>query len=248
MAKSLVGLDLMWKFGWKPFIEDVQRVHNCIKNLENRINRLQTEEFACVGKHKEEKSDMPLFLPNSTFSSNPEFKYSLAVNRDTRQTTYAGVMRKLSPYAIQNLDSTKLWLLAEQLGLARFDASKVWAAVPFSFVADWVLPIQTFLEQFAGNMVPSEYVINGAKWITRKTEVSTKVTFMLFPTPSSNYEVKEVGNRVLTWKGEYSSYVRSTTESWTTPSLYIPSLQLPNLQQSWTGLELLLTRFQTIAR
>lgn len=247
IIQSLVGADLAWKFGWKPLLEDISKVHSVLGKLSDKANELRQGWYPCIGRHTDTLEANALTVNSGTFSSNPEFKYNLSVRRKTTLTTTAGVWRKLSPMALSFPDQLKLELAREQLGL-NFKNRRVWDAIPYSFVIDWVLPIQTFLDQFDGTSVPEEYVINGSKWIGRKSVTATSVVFTLLPTPSANYKVAEGGNKVLTWEGEYSSYTRSTTESWALPPLYIPQLQLPNLGQWWTGAELLITRFKSIAR
>lgn len=248
MVKYLVGFDLAWKFGWKPFLADIQTVLSALANLESKHQALLQGWYPCVGSHEDTKTETQTVFSNAQFGSIPTLRGTLGVTRDTKMRTTAGVMRKLSPYAIAHPDNTKLRMLQEQLGL-HLTSNVVWEAVPFSFVVDWVLPIQTFLEQFNGSPVPADYVISGQKWITRKSVTDCKLVLAMQPSLQSyEYMIDPGVNRVMTWQGKYSTYVRSTTEAWTLPGLYLPDLKLPKLGQLWTGLELLVQRFRTIAR
>jgi len=247
----MTGWDLAWKFGWKPLLEDIQTVHSTLGSLNKSFRELSEKEFTVVGSHHEEKSDTPAHYNKYRHSYLPYLWLTHRVSRTTRGAWYYGAKRKLSPQAISTPDMTKLAIAREKLGLS-LNASVVWEAVPFSFVVDWLLPINNFLDQFNGSPIDPSYVETTAKWTTTKMVTTTEVEIMLDPFDGTYkpHMVVDTGNttiqnsRVSSTKVNYTR----TSGSWTPPGLYLPQLKLPNIGQTWTGIELLLQRFRTIAK
>jgi len=243
-AQFLVGHNLAWQFGWAPLIKDVQTVHSVLGSLNDRFEKLSQQEFSCVGRHTETVSEISYSVANAIEPTFPWVSITRNIRRTTTVTWTAGIKRKLSPYALANPNMTKLAMARESLGLS-LTGSSVWEVVPYSFVVDWVLPIQQFLEQFDGSAISSDYVIDGDKWQTVKSATNTQLTSTYAPINNTAFPV-DVSRTYLfpeTFTGTRTSYVR-TTGPWTAPGLYIPQLRLPNLGQAWTGLQLLLQRIK----
>jgi hypothetical protein len=247
-AKYYAGNNLAWKFGWKPFIDDVQKVHSILGKLSDKYQSLSNQEFSCVGRHEEKLSDVRFLSKKLKPASFPFVLLTKILRRETTVVWYAGVKRKLSPYALAHPNMTKLALAREQLGLNP-KITQAWEIVPYSFVVDWVLPIQQFIEQFDGSPLESDYVINGAQWATQKKHTVATITVKHEPVITTNYRVDEfmTSTTEQIFTGHASEYKR-TAGPWTAPELYLPQLRLPNVGQSWTGMQLLLQRFRSIAR
>jgi hypothetical protein len=245
--ESMVGLDLAWKFGWGPLLEDINRVHTCLDSVSKRLALMSEQWVTCTGTHRETSRETLLSGTNSSFGGMP-LALTTTVERSTTTTWIAGVKRKLSPYAFQHPNKLLLDAIRESLGL-QWGSQRVWEAVPFSFVVDWFIPVQTFLEQFNGTSIDASYVISGQKWLTTKSVSHLKTTMSLNPNLLSYHRLlEEVGNRAVSHEGTFRSYDRSTSAPWTEPALYLPHLRLPSLRQWWTGMELLITRFKGLAR
>jgi hypothetical protein len=133
--------------------------------------------------------------------------------------------------------------IANSLGLSH-DVTDLWEALPYSFVVDWFLPIQTFLEQFKPREVDPSWLLTLDAWYSVKTETKGYTVEEYTPRPASWIEVVESKNllRFANWSA--SEYHRDKLVELPngTASLYLPQPTWPSMTQSITGAELLIQR------
>ena len=245
LLKQLSGMSLAWKFGWKPFVDDVQKTITALRSWQANVNRVLSKEYTCVGRYTTTVKQRD---PGVGCLRGGQFRYDVTCDRTTQVTHVAGVKRKLNP-DLSALDGLHRAVLSESLGL-RLSADKVWAVVPWSFVWDWIIPIGTFLEQFGSVGTDPTRVVDGQKWESTKTLTTARFegrVTILHPTTG---QFKLVNSNLLphTGSGTRSSYVRTVGASWSTPPVYIPNTQMPSFFALWTSVELAIQKMDFASR
>jgi hypothetical protein len=119
LPKSAAGVWFAYKFGWKPFLEDIFNAHG---EVMKQINR---PKFHRVTRT----------TSTQTLHSNP-FKGQVI---DAKKGCKVGVAYRIGNETLAGLNS---------VGLIN-PASVAWELLPLSFVVDWFLPIGNFLEQIS---------------------------------------------------------------------------------------------------
>jgi hypothetical protein len=244
LMHSLVGADLMWKFGVKPLVKDIHTVHNALSSLNAATREMVSKPFSVHGKHTETKDaryDYQLGSQVSIFNGN------IAVDHYTKKTTTKtwvfGARKRINPSVLPSFDVAKARAIAEQLGLS-LDATDIWEAVPYSFVVDWFLPIQTFLEQFITRATDPSWLLTDGWWSSVKTTTTNSHIADYKAVSSANYSLGSASNTSQTRTSVVTDYQRTrlTTAPSGFPITYIPELKWPSWAQSGTGIELLLQR------
>jgi hypothetical protein len=233
----------MWKFGVKPLVRDINSVHAALSNANRKIEELLTKKFTMYGKHHETASSVTTHFSGNSPATLGFFSYEGSTTRETTATWVYGVRKRLNPAYFPTFNVLQARTLAESLGLG-LDATDIWEAVPYSFVLDWFIPIQTFLEQFGQGDPDSSWLVVDGAWFSEKKTTNGITSTVYSPLTSASVAVEETG--VLADVGTYTatSYQRvayTTLPSWI-PNTYIPRPKLPNLGQSVTGIELVLQR------
>lgn len=125
-AKAMASLFLQFQYGWKPLLQDI---YGALKFIEKQLKPGQTKPFK-VSVTKKEKVKQELF-------SDQGLGGALQVKQTLRMSY---VVKMSVEYQISN---SRLHTLAS-LGITN-PGAVAWEALPFSFIADWVLPIGTFI-------------------------------------------------------------------------------------------------------
>lgn len=118
-SKDRANLWLEYSFGWTPLLNDI---YSACRVLGNEVPGIRIKKFG--------RSNFSLDLP---FTAN---------SRNLNCAGYVGVMMA-ADLRISNPNT----LLLNQLGLVN-PAYVLWDAIPFSFVADWFLPVGRFLKSW----------------------------------------------------------------------------------------------------
>lgn len=140
----------------------------------------------------------------------------------------------------------------ERLGL-NANPSDAWQLVPLSFVLDWFIPIQDFIDQF---VVPDREVAGWfteiAAWSSVKTtrQLTARSTVRYVEKPGTQYvglaEILEERGQTSMHTASVSSYIRTPLDQLPGISevpIYIPHLGLPARASQWlTGMELISSR------
>lgn len=166
---------LQWKFAIAPLIKDVQSARNALKSLEKKLNRLVTNEGRVrtghwtthfEEAHDESRSDpyslsYPLYLPVTVASST---------ERDacTVETRFHCEIRYNYNLTNYQREHARMLSLMDAFGV-NYNPAHIWNAIPFTFVLDWIIGVNQYLEQFnVGHMDPKINVL-GALWSVLKT-------------------------------------------------------------------------------
>jgi hypothetical protein len=245
--QTIAGFDLMWKFGLAPLKKDIEAVHTQLTTINTQIQELLDKRFPCAGMYRARKPEV--WDHGSGLSSDTMGCYSRAssTNRVTDKTWVYGALKRIDPARLPTIDVLRKRALLEKLGL-RLDVTDVWEAVPWSFVADWFLPIQTFLEQFGSAKPDPSWLLTVGCWSSVKTVTIGTTSEVVTPLVTSNCVVDEASglNRFQTYTR--SEYVRTKLTvlpgSVPLPSTYIPEFKLPTSKQFVTGLELALQKIR----
>lgn len=245
LLQAVAGADLMWKFGVKPLLKDINQVHNTLSTINDKTRELLSKKFSVCGRYEEKRSDGAdwfNFLNGSTFAFYRERAF---YTRTTARTWVYGAVKHIDPSKLPSFDVARSRSLLEQLGLS-LDATDVWEAVPYSFVWDWFLPIQRFLEQFSRLQVDPSWLLTDGWWSSVKSSTQGTAQWEVTPYTGSNCTLSQFGVNQHQAVFECTSYQRTrlTTPPVGFPNIYIPALQLPSFEQGFTGFELLLQRIK----
>lgn len=147
--KDISAMWLEIQYGWRPLIQDVYASFAAYAAIANapRVTRFSVSHRA-EGKNR-------AGIPNGGYNSG--------------WIDQTSVHSKRLICEIKELPS-----VARSLGLLN-PAAVVWEKTPFSFVADWFIPIGTYLD--ALNIIPA---ISGRYLVSYKREVNTVVTGITF--------------------------------------------------------------------
>jgi hypothetical protein len=245
LLQTVAGIDLMWKFGIAPLVKDINAVHTELEGINTKVQELLNKRFPCTGMHKARKSEIWSHVSGTSSDTMGCYSRVVSTNRTTDKTWVYGALKRIDPVKLPSIDVLRQRTLIERLGL-RLDATDLWEAVPWSFVVDWFLPVQTFLEQFGSAKPDPSWLITVGCWSSVKTVTVGTTSEVLTPLTSSNCVVDDASglNRFQTYtKSEYDR-VKLTTLPGGVPNTYIPEFKLPNLKQFITGLELALQKIR----
>jgi hypothetical protein len=241
ILKDLVGLDLAWKFGWKPLIEDIQKVHSALGRQDSNMQRLLTKMFSSAGTYSSQTSSSS--APFTGASDGDPYGTSTAACRiikTTKRVDVAGVRRTLAPNVFAHPDLARLAAVRESLGLT-LGARDVWMAMRLSFVVDWIIPIGDFIEQFALHPPNSSWFVTHSTWTSAKTTTTGDVIYTRSPVVTNNNTVIGLPQERRT-SFRKSTYVRTAGGVSSPTPLFLPQFRLPQVGQIWTGMELALQR------
>jgi hypothetical protein len=232
-AKSLIGMELEWKFGWKPFVADIKASINAFKRVQ-AVRESLAKGVRVYGRASEVYNDSRTPFSNGYVNSNiPQFgTYMFGYDKSTKYTVVASVVRRLKK---QNMGDDKMFdflLLQEMLGLEP-TLAKAWELVPMSFVIDWFVPVGNMLQSLSGLRSPAlSWVESLDGLLTYKYE--TTVTGSM--TCSSNNKLRPATGSLTN-----VSYIRQINSLTGAPPIYLPQTTIPtDVGKWWTGLELAL--------
>lgn len=252
LLQELIGVDLMWKFGLAPMVKDVNSIHSMLGSLDAKLKALMSKTFTFRGMHREVKASNA-FAKSGFLTSPAWLELTSTTSINTTVQWISGVIRRLNPDWIEDIDLLRLALMRDSLGLS-LDATDIWQAVPYSFVVDWFLPISNFLDQFARGVDPGWLVTDGW-WQTKKSSTIVEVRCSMFPYGITNLEVDELDGNIHVAGCQLEDYQRSvltTAPPWASVT-YVPQFRFPGsdkvgLSKWFTGLELVLQRFSSGGR
>jgi len=245
LLQALVGADLMWKFGIRPLMADINAVHNYVRTFDSKMNELFSKEFTVKGKHTETRRERIVHVSGDAIDTLGCHSEVCSTYRETTKTWVYGVSKRLDPTKLPSIDPLALQYLTDKLGLS-LEPKDLWAAAPQSFVVDWFIPIDTFLEQFDRVQPDPTWLVTTGCWSSVKTSTTGYTEARITPLTNSNCVLTNSSgliDRVTYSKTDYQR-TRLTTLPGGIPNIYIPSLSLPNLGQGVTGIEMLISRIK----
>lgn len=121
------NLWLEWKYGWQSIMMDVIGISETLQKVrQGDVNLVQKVETSVTRRWTEESA--------FSFSVTPNFS-------GTRETQFSQRARFVGQFRIKNPNL----VLPAMVGLTN-PLSVAWELIPFSFVADWFLPIGKYLD------------------------------------------------------------------------------------------------------
>jgi hypothetical protein len=244
IMQAVAGVDLMWKFGIKPLVSDINAVHSQLASLNAKTRELLSKDFAVAGVFTDKAVDGGIV---SSISNDTLGFYSTIItqNKTTTKTWIYGALKRIDQSKLPSINVLKFKTLVESLGLT-LDATDLWEAVPYSFVVDWLFPIQTFLEQFRGSPWDPSWLQTVGCWSSVKTITTGILTEEIQPITGSNCVVSGLSGNIRFRPFTHREYVRTRLDTLPTtiPITYIPRPQWPTWDQSVTGIELILQRIK----
>jgi len=247
-AMAAVGsASLAWDFGIKPLLRDIENVHKSLDRMNDIVRELLNKRFSVAGKFTD--TNRVRYTHASTIPSGfgSCFTADYYTVQTTTKTWVYGARKRLDPSKFPSINTAKLRALTESLGLS-LDVTDVWEAVPFSFVWDWFIPIQTFLEQFKDLEKDPSWLLTDGWWSSVKTTSVREHTAVWQPRLSANYSVTVTSGLThlhVTTRKDYQR-TRLTTAPTGFPSIYIPELDLPSVDRASTSIKLALQRIQRV--
>lgn len=143
LLKEVANGHLSLAFGIKPFLRDVIGMYSEISTLSDRIADFLEKRGTDQARHYHEVLfDGGGNADTINHSANLVQEVDYTSKTDAWATMY---------YRYQCPDITEMGqmvdIIRDSLGL-RFGLAQIWEAIPFSFVVDWFVKVQDFLEQF----------------------------------------------------------------------------------------------------
>jgi hypothetical protein len=244
VIRGITDKHLEWRFGWQPFIQDVQAVMSALGSFDDRVRRTREARFVVRSKHKLTGSDYRTPVTGYKLAANAVIM-RIRQERYTEATWYIGAIRTLSPDAIARPNMQALSVLREQLGITERNLlTAPWQRVPLSFVVDWFLPITDFIESLYAKPLDTTWFKTVQTWSSLK-QVST------FTTTTEYRDAKVASYKLVNFvdfdeyhSARYTTYTRTPGIN-LDPPLYLPKLKWPtNLGKWFTLLELAIQKLK----
>lgn len=245
LLQALAGADLMWKFGVAPLVRDVHSVHVALSQLQAKVQELVSKPITVAGKYTTTGESNYSNVSGNSNDTCGYYHRAISTHAKTTKTWVYGVRKRFDGSKIPSVDVVQLKSLAESLGLS-LDATDLWEAIPYSFVVDWFLPIQTMLESFSQAKPDPSWLLTEAAWTSTKTVTQGRVQEVITPLSTANCVVDAFAgvNRFGTFtRTDYTRTRLPSLPTWN-PTIYIPRPQWPSLAQGITGMELLIVRIK----
>jgi hypothetical protein len=161
VAKEVANGHLAMSFGIKPFIRDVMGMYSTLTGLSERITDFMARRGTPQVRHyREELYDDVYEQDDGQIASANIFR---KIVRSGKVTAWATMYYTYECPDIVTLGQ-KVDIYRDLLGL-RFGFAQIWEAIPFSFVVDWFIKVQDFLEQlnkplFKVSLTVTDYCIS----------------------------------------------------------------------------------------
>lgn len=233
----LIGAELEWKFGWKPFIKDLTGAVNCMARAQKLRKRLE-RGYRVYGTSR--TTLCSALQQNVVDGSMPLFSSSVNSEKTENIRCTASIMRRIKS-ANRGPDwQLMLPLYTEMMGLNP-TLSKVWDLVPLSFVVDWIYPVGDMIESLEGMTTPQSNWIesyDGLETVDHRMVIRGDRTNVMKPSQIAGRTV--CGTNVV----EKSRYVRTQSSLTGATVPYIPPIQWSAMTPGkwFTGAELLVQR------
>lgn len=164
--KSAEG-HLSWKFGLKPFFNDVKLMYSLLIDHSKRIEEFLDKRNTLQVRHYSEKEPYTESVSGWNAWQGGNNMYWRYRTFQSSVTTATMVYR----YTCDDISTRarKAMALCDSLGLV-FRQSTIWEAIPFSFAIDWIFRVQDYLKA-------NEDPLIKAKVIVLDYTVSHKITY-----------------------------------------------------------------------
>jgi hypothetical protein len=235
VVTSLIGVNLEWQFGWKPFIRDIQKATAAFDKIHHLHAKLEkgTRVFG-----KADDSNSITVTDAIVEGGYNSLQVRCTGTTNTKKTVTSSIVRRIKSDKIGGDKKGLLLPLIYDLFGLKPSLSKAWELVPLSFVVDWVYPVGQVLETWEGMSVPqSDWIesFGGLESVNTVTEFTGIVSVR-----QGNYDMgfSSPGTAIR------RTYTRSLVDFDTSiPAPYVPQgIRIPNTRYWFTGLQLALQR------
>lgn len=135
-TRTLAEVYLGWSFGVKPMVSDLQNIYDLVTSFPSLVNKFIDEGKRVQTYHYR----VPLTASRMDVTPT-HMDYTSVYTEDSFQ--YVATLKCSYEY-----DRPSNWTAFLRAAGLRLTPEIIWNGIPFSFVIDWVLDIQSFLRQF----------------------------------------------------------------------------------------------------
>lgn len=161
LVRQTAGNYLQYKFNFSPLVSDIRGIYNALKTCERRVNDLVARSGRPQSRHfafnwDEFENPEPELEQVYLHNQVPFISYYMNWRRFVthRPTSFHAQIQYNFNYTAYQAEHARLLGLLDILGV-NLNPRIIWNAIPWSFVADWVIGVGRFLDQFAiANMKP----------------------------------------------------------------------------------------------
>lgn len=142
-ADALSSSWLEYSYGWKPILNDLQKLVTIIDERANRVVEDITVVRAKVNRSKNRSANFSKTLADGSFFTG----FEISGNRSTDLTVVVGVGVAVRP---NRIFGDSYW--SRSLGLRAVDLPKLlWDLTPYSFVSDWFVNVGGWISAMTPN-------------------------------------------------------------------------------------------------
>lgn len=166
---------LQFAFNIKPLISDIRGIYTAFANIEKRMNALITSSAKTQVKHYSVKLNELVDPPKET-------NYHLsALSEGTRRwssDSHREVFSESSKFHMQveynfnytryQIEHARLLGILDSFGVSKL-TSIVWNALPWSFVIDWLIGVNRYIDQFSTSFMEPVINIHRCLWSITRT-------------------------------------------------------------------------------
>lgn len=173
VAMLVASNHLSWKFGWSPFLQDLENTINGLDSYRNAVSRFLNKKRSRYGK----EFNPSVFVPSDATTTDLSLN-SYPVYTHTIKCKSLGFVRR---YVLVVEPSDRgLWDLlnpsfaALLTSFASGPATLAWEYTPFSFVADWFIDVRGLLRTIDDRLSGLPYKVVSS---TFSEKAAVKMTF-----------------------------------------------------------------------
>jgi len=233
-AKSLANFHLNIKFGWAPFLSDVERVRSSLKNFQKKLRDLQKNSNIPQRRHYKRYLDMSVLPPKVTLYSDAQ----QSVSRETywrQRPVYNATVDFVYTLPDMSSVSSKVAGYLDSLGF-QLNPRILWDAIPYSFVVDWFFDVGSWLGSLRTDNLKVPATVTGfchsLKWEYESQYLYNRPA-TTNPPWSSDQDVIVARRRVLRYER------RRDVPSW---GLFSTTVRIPNWGQVALGASLVIQK------
>lgn len=183
IGKNIASQYLNLNFGWLPFARDLKRYIKGINEFEQRFVEFHQRASVPQRKHFrrvfEEPESVVTMVPGQFQKKTP-----------ARSTTYTATLRYRYMLPEMMTEGEMYYrALLDTLGL-NLSPDKIWAAIPFSFLGDWVVNVEQFLKRSEDDYLRPKLEIIAFQY-SLKTETREIYSACMYPQYGNPFVVLE---------------------------------------------------------
>lgn len=228
VLEQFSAVDLMFKFGFKPFYNDLNRLLTMNNHLQAQRHRIEGRSY---------------LITRGAASDSGEYTYSFAgTSSDHKYSTHTTYNLDVRTWAMFRYNLTDLPRLPDgkiYLDMMGFDepVAAFWELLPYSWLIDYLVDIGSCLNGYTGQMIDLPYTVVADGYSVKRVATGTTTFYPL----GGSLKVKRSNMECHPILGSHSRVKYSRTVGgvpYGAPVL--PTINLPSLGQAWTVFEVAL--------